>query len=99
MKLIQAIGGFTLAAEGDADRAAVESFARYTSNIQLLEIGISDMSRLGVLGHIQRMHVGTRVAALINWSTKPMPLHAMRVGKDVCLGNDINPHEFFKALY
>ena len=77
VKLIEAIGGFTLAAEVDASRATVESVARYTPDIQLFEMGTSDMSRFEVLRRIQSMYLGIRVVVLINRSTQPMPLHAM----------------------
>ena len=43
MKLIQAIGGFTMAAEGDAGRDTVGSAARYTPDIRLVEMGMSDL--------------------------------------------------------
>ena len=72
----------------------MESVARYTPDIQLLKMGMSDMSRFEVLRRIQRMHLGTRVVAFTNWSTQPMPLRAMRAGKDGYLGKDIDPHEF-----
>ena len=57
VKMIEAFSGFTLAAEVDASRATVESVARYTPNIQLLEMGTSGMSRFEVLRRIQRMHL------------------------------------------
>ena len=44
------------------------------------------------------MHLGTRAVSLTNWSTLPMPLHAMHAGIDGYLGEDIDPHEFEKAL-
>ncbi len=89
VKLIDGIGGFTLAAEVDAGGAAVEYVAQYTP----------DMSGFEVLRRIQQMHLGTRVVALTNWTTQPMPLHAMRAGIDGYLGKDIEPQEFEKALY
>ena len=99
VKLIDGIGGFTLAAEVDAGGAAVEYVAQYTPDILLLEMSMPDMSGFEVLRRIQRMHLGTRVVALTNWTTQPMPLHAMRAGIDGYLGKDIEPQEFEKALY
>lgn len=100
VKLIDAIGGFTLAAEVDTAGAAVDYVAEYTPDILLLEMGMPDMSGFEVLRRIQRMHLGTRVVALTNWTTQPMPLHAMRAGGiDGYLGKDIDPQEFEKALY
>ena len=83
VKLIDGIGGFTLAAEVDTGGAAVEYVAQYTPDILLLEMGMPDMSGFEVLRRIQRMHLGTRVVALTNWFTQPMPLHAMRAGMNV----------------
>ena len=89
VKLIDAIGGFTLAAEVDTARAAVDYVAEYTPDILLLEMGMPDMSGFEVLRRIQRMHLGTRVVALTNWTTQPMPLHAMRAGIDGYLGKEL----------
>jgi two-component system invasion response regulator UvrY len=99
VKLIDTIGGFTLAAEVDTAGAALDYVAEYTPDILLLEMGMPDMSGFEVLRRIQRMHLGTRVVALTNWTTQPMPLHAMRAGIDGYLGKDIDPQEFEKALY
>ena len=68
VKLIDGIGGLTLAAEVDTGRAAVEYVAQYTPDILLLEMGMSDISGFEALRRIQRMHLGTRVVALTNWS-------------------------------
>ncbi|MDC3124729.1 response regulator, partial [Gammaproteobacteria bacterium] len=93
------MGGFTLAAEGDAGGAAVEYVAQHTLVILLLEMSMPDMSGFEVLRRIQRLHLGTRVVALTKWTSQPMPLHAMRAGIDGYLGKDVEPQEFEKALY
>lgn len=99
VKLIDRIGGFTPAAEADTSSAAVEYVAQYTPDILLLEMSMPDISGFEVLRRIQRMHLGTSVVALTNWTTQPMPLHAMRAGIDGYFGKDIEPREFEKALY
>ena len=52
VKLIDGIGGFTLAAEVDAGGAAVEYVAQYTPDILLLEMSMPDMSGFEVLRRI-----------------------------------------------
>ena len=97
VKRIDGIGGVTLAAEADTGSAAVEYVAQHTPEILLLEMSMPDMSGFEMLRRIQRMHLGTRVVATTNWTTQPMPLHAMRAGIDGYLGKDIEPREFEKS--
>ena len=77
----------------------MEYVAQYTPDILLLEMSMPDMSGFEALRRIQRMHLGTRVVALTNWTMQPVSLHAMRAGIDGYLGKDIEPQEFEKALF
>ena len=57
--------------------AAVEYVAQCTPDILPLESSVPDVSGFEVVRRIQRMHLGTRVVALTNWTMQPKALHAM----------------------
>ena len=98
VRLIDSIGGFSVAGEVDSAESAVEFVAKHTPDIMLLEMSIPGLSGFETLRRVKRLHVGTRVVALTHWTNQPLPLHAMRAGIEGYLGKDISPAEFETAL-